>query len=64
MLFSAHYPFIGQLCIAIPTNRSTPYSMLIALTDRTKRLHVGLDTVKSVGTSDGIIEVASSLVTD
>ena len=28
MLFSAHHPFVGQLCIAIPTNRSTPYSML------------------------------------
>jgi len=31
ILFSAHYPFIGQLCIAIPTNRSTPYSMLVAI---------------------------------
>ena len=24
------YPFIGQLFIAIPTNRSTPHSMLVA----------------------------------
>jgi hypothetical protein len=23
-------PFIGQLCIAIPTNRSTPYRVLAA----------------------------------
>jgi hypothetical protein len=30
ILFSAHYPFIGQLCIAIPTNRSTPYRILVA----------------------------------
>jgi hypothetical protein len=25
------YPFIGQLCIVIPTNRSTPYRMLVAV---------------------------------
>ena len=25
-----NYPFIGQLCIVIPTNRSTPYWMLAA----------------------------------
>jgi hypothetical protein len=27
---TSHHPFIGQLCIAIPTNRNTPYSMLVA----------------------------------
>jgi hypothetical protein len=32
ILLSAHYPFIRQLCIAIPINCSTPYNMLVAPT--------------------------------